>query len=152
MQDVRTKSHRDGVCEVEQCKRVSSVDDVAYGAWEILGACRQSLRQPPCHYGRTPFPVDTGESGNLVHPTGGRYEANRSSAADRACYAERECAAECRVMGQDYGVVECSERENFQFPEKPLRRGIGIPDAGESEAGDGTWGGQFATDSSMQLL
>ncbi len=135
MQDVRTKSHRDGVREVEQCKRVSSIDDVAYGVREILGARSQSLRKPPCHYRRTPFPIDTCEFGNFVHPTGRRYEANRSSAAGRARYAERECAAECRVMGQDYGVVECPERENFQFSEKPLCCSISIPDGGEAEVG-----------------
>jgi len=42
-------------------------------------------------------------------------------------------------MGQDYGVVECSERESFQLLEKPFRRGIGIPDAGEGRAGDRIW-------------
>ncbi len=55
-------------------------------------------------------------------------------------------------MGQDYGMVECSERENVQFPKKQIRRGISISDTGEGKAGDRTWGGQFAIDSSMQLL
>ena len=55
-------------------------------------------------------------------------------------------------MGQDYGVVERAERESFQFSEKPFRRGTSVSDTGEGKTGDRTAGGQFSTDSSMQLL
>jgi len=55
-------------------------------------------------------------------------------------------------MGQDYGVVKCSEWESFQFLEKPFRRGIGISDAAEGKVGDSIWRDQLSTGLGTQLL
>ncbi len=55
-------------------------------------------------------------------------------------------------MGKDYGLVECSEGERFQFSDKPFRRGISVSDTGEDKSGDGLRRDQFSVGLGTQLL